>query len=80
MMASAAPIRDEHKNIVGGVLVQQDITAQRELEHDAIEAKERAELYVDLLTHDINNMNAGVSGYLQLVSKRGRSRRKKRPM
>ena len=61
-MTSAAPIRDEHRNIVGGVLVQQDITAQRELEHDAIEAKERAELYVDLLTHDINNMNAGVAG------------------
>ena len=71
IMSSAAPIRDENKNVVGGVLVQQDISAQRELEHDAIEAKERAELYVDLLTHDINNMNAGVSGYLQLVSKRG---------
>ena len=71
IMSSAAPIRDEHKSIVGGVLVQHDITAQRELEHDAIEAKERGELYIDLLTHDINNMNAGISGYLQLVSKRG---------
>ena len=28
MMASAAPIRDENKNVVGGVLVQQDISAQ----------------------------------------------------
>ncbi len=71
IMASAAPMRDEHRKIVGGVLVQQDVTEQRELEHDAIEAKERAELYVDLLTHDINNLNAGIAGYLQLVSERG---------
>ncbi len=53
--------------MIGGVSVIQDITRQRKLEHDAIEAKEQAQLYIDLLAHDINNMNAAVVGYLQLA-------------
>ena len=64
--------------IMGAVSVAQDITHQRGLEEEAIEAKERAELYIDLLTHDINNMNAGIMGYLQLVMERGRLEEKER--
>lgn len=63
---SAAPLQDRGK-VVGGVVVTEDITKQRELEHEAIAAKERAELYIDLLTHDINNMNTAARGFLQLV-------------
>jgi PAS domain S-box-containing protein len=63
---SAVPLQDRGR-VVGGVVVSEDITKQRELEHEAIAAKERAELYIDLLTHDINNMNTGAMGYLQLV-------------
>jgi signal transduction histidine kinase len=63
---SAAPLLDQGK-VIGGVVVTEDITKQRELEHEAIAAKERAELYIDLLTHDINNMNAAARGFLQLV-------------
>jgi PAS domain S-box-containing protein len=65
ILCSAAPIRDGENKIMGGVSVFQDITRQRRLEHDAIEAKEQAELYIDLLSHDISNMNAAVSSYLQ---------------
>ena len=73
ILNSGAPLKDSKSKVLGGVAVFQDITSQRELEHNAVEAKERAELYVDLLTHDINNMVAGVSGYLQLVMELGRS-------
>ena len=63
---SAAPLQDRGK-VIGGVVVTEDITKQRELEHEAIAAKERAELYIDLLTHDINNMNTAARGFLQLA-------------
>jgi PAS domain S-box-containing protein len=65
ILSSASPIKDPMSRVIGGVGVIQDITIQRKLEHDAIEAKEQAELYIDLLSHDISNMNAAVSGYLQ---------------
>jgi PAS domain S-box-containing protein len=72
MLLSAAPLRDAQGKVLGVVSVAQDITHQRRLEEEAIEAKERAELYIDLLTHDINNMNTGIMGYLQLVRERGK--------
>ena len=71
MLLSAAPLRDAHRKTIGAVSVAQDITHQRRLEGEAIAAKERAELYIDLLAHDINNMNAGITGYLQMVMERG---------
>ena len=52
ILNSASPLRDDRGNIIGGVTVLQDITRQRMLEHDAIEAKEQAELYIDLLSHE----------------------------
>ena len=39
----------------------------RGLEKDANWERTRAEFYVDLLTHDINNYNAAALGYLQLA-------------
>ena len=67
ILYSAAPIRDAEGKTMGAVSVIQDITRQRKLEHDAIEAKEQAELYIDLLSHDVSNMNAAVSSYLQMA-------------
>lgn len=67
ILSSAAPIRDGNGNVIGGVEVIQDITRQRKLEHDAIEAKEQAELYIDLLSHDISNMNTAIRGYMELA-------------
>jgi len=44
-----------------------DITERKVLETELEEARSRAELYVDLLTHDINNYNTAAMGYLQLA-------------
>jgi PAS domain S-box-containing protein len=47
-----------------------DITERKRLEKDLEDAKSRAELYVDLLTHDISNYNTAAMGYLQLAEMR----------
>ncbi len=70
ILSSASPLKDGKGSIIGGVSVLQDITHQRRLEHDAIEAKEQAELYIDLLSHDISNMNAAVASYLETAMER----------
>ncbi|GEM_PF-620961 len=67
LLLSAAPIHDSKGGRIGAVGIQQDVTEQRQLEHDALEAKERAEMYLDLLTHDIQGYNAAISGYIQLA-------------
>ncbi len=70
ILNAAAPILNESGKTIGGVAVILDITPQRRLEHEAIEAREKAELYLDLLTHDIRNLNTAASGYLQLLSEK----------
>jgi signal transduction histidine kinase len=65
ILNSAAPIRDGEGKIIGGVSTLQDITWHRELEYLAVKAYEQAEEYIELLSHDISNMNAAVSSYLQ---------------
>ncbi len=71
LVTSSAPIRTGSGEVVGAIAVVQDITRQRELEHIAEEALERNQLYIDILSHDINNLNAATLGYLQLLGDRG---------
>jgi PAS domain S-box-containing protein len=66
-LVSAAPIKDDKGRRIGAVLIVQDITEQRRLEQDAIEAKERAEMYLDLITQDISCHNSTISKYIQLA-------------
>jgi signal transduction histidine kinase len=40
---------------------------RKSIEKQVVEEKRRAELYIDLLTHDINNLNAAAMGYMQLI-------------
>ncbi|OPY28670.1 MAG: putative diguanylate cyclase [Methanocella sp. PtaU1.Bin125] len=47
--------------------VVRDITERKQAEDTLKEAKARAELYVDLMGHDINNMNNTAMGYLELA-------------
>ncbi len=49
------------------VAVARDITQRIHVENELNEAKSRAELYVDLMGHDINNMNQIVMGYLEMA-------------
>lgn len=44
-----------------------DITGQKEAENELIEAKAQAELYLDLMGHDISNMHQIILGQLELV-------------
>lgn len=67
MMMSSAPIYDSSSGVIGAVVVGQDLTNQLQVQEELIESKERAELSIDLLTHDINNLNAASMGYLQLL-------------
>lgn len=45
----------------------QDITKRKQVENELIEAKSQAELYLDLMGHDINNMNQIMMGFLELA-------------
>jgi PAS domain S-box-containing protein len=47
-----------------------DITASKQVEKALNEAKQRAELYVDLMSHDINNLNHSAMGYLEMAHER----------
>jgi PAS domain S-box/PAS domain S-box/PAS domain S-box len=45
-----------------------EITERKRMEEELKEAKERAELYLDLMSHDINNINQIAMGYLELAN------------
>ncbi len=47
--------------------IVQDITARKQVEEELQEAKAQAELYLDLMGHDINNMNQIGIGFLELA-------------
>jgi PAS domain S-box-containing protein len=67
ILASGAPIFDLKGINIGALTTVIDITERKELEKDLEEAKSRAELYLELLTHDITNYNTAAMGYLQLA-------------
>ena len=47
--------------------ISQDITGRKRAEEALSEAKQQAELYLDLMGHDINNMHQIALGYLELA-------------
>ncbi len=53
--------------IVATIAQGQDITDRKRAEKDLFEAKMQAELYLDLMGHDINNMHQIAIGYLELA-------------
>jgi len=54
----------------GIVITTRPITERKRMESELTEAKERAELYLDLMSHDINNINQIAMGYLELANDR----------
>ncbi|MDI6896109.1 PAS domain S-box protein [Methanocella conradii] len=45
----------------------QDVTGRKQIENQLRDAREQAELYVDLMGHDINNMNMVALGFLEMA-------------
>jgi signal transduction histidine kinase len=48
--------------------ISRDITERKEAEQNLLLARERAEFFTDLLSHDINNYIQGVIGFLDLIA------------
>jgi PAS domain S-box-containing protein len=70
ILYSAAPLRNSLGEVTSVVAVTQDVTRQCKLEHEARDAKEKAEIYIDLLAHDICNLHTAAIGYLELATER----------
>jgi signal transduction histidine kinase len=64
---TAAVIRDDEGAIIGAVETLEDITERKHAEEQLQEAKRQAEMYLELMGHDINNMNQVGIGYLELA-------------
>ncbi|OPY29642.1 MAG: putative diguanylate cyclase [Methanocella sp. PtaU1.Bin125] len=62
---SAAPISYHGKNAL--ISIALDVTERKQAEEALKEAKARAELYLDLMGHDISNMNQAMMGYLEMA-------------
>lgn len=65
VVSSAGVFKYNEKPAV--ILVIQDITERKKAEEALKAAKTETELYVDLMGHDINNMNQITMGYLELA-------------
>lgn len=66
-LISGAPIRDSGGEIIGGVVIIQDISELRRTEEELKAAKAQAELYLDLMGHDISNMHQIILMQLELA-------------
>jgi PAS domain S-box-containing protein len=62
-----SPIVNNTGDIIGISTIARDITENKRIESELQEAKAQAEMYNDLLSHDINNMNQIGLGYLELA-------------
>lgn len=67
ILSRGLPIRDEHGNITSWAGINLDITERKKIENELNEAKNQAELYIDLMGHDLNNMNHIAMGYLEIA-------------
>jgi PAS domain S-box-containing protein len=59
--------RDEKGRPLWMYGIMQDITARKQVEEALQDAKAQAELYLDLMGHDINNMNQIGIGFLEMA-------------
>jgi hypothetical protein len=57
----------EYNGRPAGLMTAFDITERKKAKDALVEAKQQAELYLDLMGHDINNMNQIALGYLELA-------------
>jgi PAS domain S-box-containing protein len=64
---NAAIYRDDRGKVIGVFAAARDITERKRVEVALEEAKNQAEIYLDLMGHDINNLNQVGIGYLELA-------------
>ncbi len=76
ILVSSAPIKSYGGRITSAVATIFDITRQKSAENELIEAKAQSEMYLDLMGHDINNLNQAGIGYLELALDAIHSKRK----
>jgi len=60
----------EYKGKPAGIVIALDIMDRKQAEVSLMESKAQADLYVDLMGHDINNLNQVAMGYLELAAER----------
>jgi PAS domain S-box-containing protein len=64
---ASTPLMDEHGKYEGVVLTVLDITPLKQSEKALEREKYMAEMYLDLMAHDINNLNQVAIGYTEIV-------------
>jgi PAS domain S-box-containing protein len=64
---TVSPIFDAGGHTVGSSTIARDISQSKRYEKALMDAKSRAEMYVDLMGHDINNMNMIAMGNLEVA-------------
>lgn len=66
-IANSAPLFDEEGHFRGSMAMCTDITERKQTEDELKEAKAQAELYLDLMGHDIRNLAQIAIGYVELA-------------
>jgi PAS domain S-box-containing protein len=74
ILVSTAPIKNPDGRITAVVGTTVDITRLKSTEKELQETKGQVEMYLDLMGHDINNLNQIGIGYLELALDRFRAR------
>ena len=64
---SANIFGNDGQTLVATIAQGQDITERKRAENELLDAKMEAELYLDLMGHDINNIHQIAIGYLELA-------------
>jgi PAS domain S-box-containing protein len=67
MIINGAPVFDEDEKYAGSVSMYTDITERKMSEDELRDAKAQAELYLDLMGHDIRNLAQIAIGYIELA-------------
>ncbi len=62
--------RIEYLGKPAGIVTAYDMTERKNTEIALMDAKAQAELYIDLMGHDINNMNQAALGFLEIVGEK----------